>query len=176
MELEEQAESVPVFTDGMAAQTSQQSATETLETSNDELEEFIGRAESQERDNKPEKSDAVDKITVAAARVMVTNGAQGIMYVCGLITRTNVQVTSTEIDLLSEDLAPLIVKYGKDFENMPPWMKAVMKYRIEIIALKGVCLFGVSVVSNIKAQKRAQAKELAEEEKAKKAEAVSYDE
>lgn len=117
-----------------------------LPPENTELNSFISESEGKSDANAaPETAENIEKITVAAARVMVANGLTGLLAGASQLLQADLSLTQAEVTSFAGDMAPLIVKYGNQIEEMPPWLRSLMRYKIELIALKGVCMLGVSL-------------------------------
>ncbi|MDN5369599.1 hypothetical protein [Shewanella fodinae] len=157
-------DSVPVFGEDQTV-ASESFAQEQGET-NDSLAAFVAAADDGEPKTSHQKlSDEVEKLSIAAAKVLVVNFANGLVMVIGMIARVAPTVSQTEIDMFAKDMAPLIAKYGNNLETLPPWLQGLLKYRVEIIAFKGLCLFAYSVIDNVRTQRQLLAKAKAELEK-----------
>lgn len=128
---------------------------------NEALTDFVADVgnDGEQQANTAEKNNVIEKISLSIAENMVAGGAQGLLTVCSMVFSCQISISAPEIEDLSKSLAPLVVKYTDDIENLPPWVKTLLKYKVELIALKGVCLFGLSVTMQIKEQKRARIEE-----------------
>ena len=127
---------------------------------NDDLSEFVNNSDSDQAAASESTVEQSEKLTETAARHLVSSGAEGIIELVSVITETSIKVSSPEIDCLTKDIAPVVVKYGNKIEQAPPWLKEILKYRVEIMAVKGILLFTGSIYKRVANEKRQQLIEL----------------
>lgn len=147
-----------------------------LEQENEALASFVTEFDQDEQQDATteEKKEIIEKLSLTVAENLVLGGAQGLITVCNMAFACQIVISAPEMQDLSKSLAPLVVKYADDIENLPPWVQALLKYKVELIALKGVCLFGLSVTMQIKEQKRARIAEAKKQATIKAKEAAEY--
>ncbi|OEG72322.1 hypothetical protein BEL05_04925 [Shewanella colwelliana] len=150
-----------------------ESITETV-TKNTELTAFItdSQAKPQGEDSST-PAEEIEKITAAAARVMVANGLTGLLAGSSQLLKLDMNLTPLEVDSFAKDMAPLIVKYGNRIEDMPPWLKALLKHKVELIAVKGVVMLGVSLHFKYKLEREKLELQKQQMEEAKRAAAAN---
>ncbi|QYK03134.1 hypothetical protein [Shewanella psychrotolerans] len=128
-----------------------------IDTENTEFDAFLFESSAPDfNEVKAAADEKIEKITQTAAKSLVIQGANGLMMFASTITKTDLKISPFEIESLADDLAPCVVKYGNDIADAPPWLKTLFKYRVELIALKGIVLFAVTVYLKFKDQKRLQ--------------------
>lgn len=96
----------------------------------------------------------LEALSEAAAAAIIKQGASAIIGMVNMISGAQIKMTSVELDCLAEDLAPLLMKYGANPEQMPAWLKFLWKYRTELIAIKGIVFFSLSIGMQVKAHRQ----------------------
>lgn len=125
---------------------------------NEALTNFVAEVDDQGelKEESTTAADKIEKLSLTVAENMVAGGAQGLLTVFGMVFSCQITISAPEMQDLSKSIAPLVVKYTDDIENLPPWLKSLLKYKVELIALKGLCLFGLSITMQVREQKRAR--------------------
>ncbi|QBF81260.1 hypothetical protein EXU30_00045 [Shewanella maritima] len=135
-------------------QVSEQQEALQVPESNDALNEFIAQSgEQDDQASAPTAKAEVEKMTVTAAKSLISNGLSGVLGFASHVAQADLSLTGAEIDDFAKDFAPAVVKYANSVGEMPPWLAGLMKYRVELIAAKGVIMLGVSLYFKYRAFK-----------------------
>ncbi len=137
---------VPTFVD--KGESKGESTTELEQTSvedsdiNTELDSFISDAQAPVGDiNGGKAAPTIEKLTQSAARGLINAGLTKSLGFISMLAKADYMLTPDEIDAFAKDISPVLVKYGNQIEDMPPWLKKLFAFYSQnkevLIAFKG---------------------------------------